>query len=338
MKRSINNAFEAFKKKVMSLYPKEFKLEVGKSGSLNGFATRRRIKPPKNQTFDPKWFLLSAKQKALEMFKPRTKVRLVLRARMERISSNADGESVIAIRNVPSKPKIIFKATKLDELWIEIMGQILENISAFRMSGSGWTFRSIVSLDIHAVKYKPLRGGMRIPLPKFLARKKALINMKHQREKKNKKDKQCFKFCVARCLNPVKIHPERITCQLEEQAEAFNFSGISFPTELHDIDRFERQNRGIAVNFLGYEDEGKKKIVFLLMVSNEEDRKVEVNLLLLEDRHFVLSNNLSRLLTCQMSNKNGKSFFVCVALILLQERKCWTSIMNIAKIIDFLKS
>jgi len=61
------------------------------------------------------------------------------------------------------------------------------------------------------VKYKPLRGGTYIPLPKFLASKKALINMKFKSEKRRNEDVQCFKLCTARALNPVKDHPERIT-------------------------------------------------------------------------------------------------------------------------------
>jgi len=122
------------------------------------------------------------------------------------------------------------------------------------MNGSGWTFHSIVSLDIHTVKYKPLRGGTYIPFPKFLASKKALINMKFKSEKRRNEDVQCFKLCTARALNPVKDHPERITRQLEKQAETLKFDGISFPMKLKDIKKFERQNPQISVKVLGYED------------------------------------------------------------------------------------
>jgi len=81
-----------------------------------------------------------------------------------------------------------------------------------------------VGLDIHIVKYKPLRGGTYIPLPKFLASKKALINMKFKSEKRRKDDVQCFKLCITRALNPVKDHLERITRQLEKQAETLNLA------------------------------------------------------------------------------------------------------------------
>jgi len=78
-------------------------------------------------------------------------------------------------------------------------------LAKFEMAtGSGWKFHSIVSLDIHTMKYKPMRGGSWVLLPKFLADRNALVNMKN-------KDNQCFKYCVANDLNPTKIHLERIT-------------------------------------------------------------------------------------------------------------------------------
>jgi len=146
----------------------------------------------------------------LEKFQSETKVRLVLKARMENVSPT-DGSSIVEFRNFQSKTAIVLESTNLDELWTDIVEQILENISVFQMNGSGWTFHSIVSLNIHTVKYKPLRGGTYIPLPKFLASKKALINMKFKSEKRRNEDVQCFKLCTARALNPVKDHPERIT-------------------------------------------------------------------------------------------------------------------------------
>ena len=106
-------------------------------------------------------------------------------------------------------------------------------------------------------------------------------------------------------LNPVKDHPERITRQLEKQAETLNFDGISFPIKLKDIKKFEQQNPQVSVNVLGYED----KKIFTLHISEMAEREHEVNLLLLEDKHFALINDLSWLLSHQMSNHKEKRFF-----------------------------
>ena len=244
------------------------------------------------------------KQKASEKFQRQTKARLVLKARMENVLPT-DGSSIVEVRNFQSKTAIVLESTNLDELWTEIVEQSLENIAVFQMNGSVWTFHSIVSRDIHTVKYKPLRGGTYIPLPKFIASEKALINMKFKSEKRRNEDVQCFKLCFARALNPVKYHPERITRQLEKQAETLKFAGIRFPMKLEDIKEFERRKRQISVNVLGYE--GKK--IFPLRISVMVEREHYVNLLLLEDKHFVLINDLSRHLSHQMSNHKEKRFF-----------------------------
>jgi len=47
-------------------------------------------------------------------------------------------------------------------------------------------------------------------------------------------DNQCYKWCVARKLNPITSHAERMTKYLREQAELLNFDGIEFPMELKD--------------------------------------------------------------------------------------------------------
>jgi len=112
--------------------------------------------------------------------------------------------------------------------------------------------------------------------------------MKFQSERKNKEDNQCFKLSIVRALNPVKIHPERITKQLEEQAETLNFDGIAFPVSWKGIDKFEKQNSKILVNVLGYEE----KNVHPLRISEMTERERKVNLLLLEGKHYVLINDL----------------------------------------------
>ena len=46
------------------------------------------------------------------------------------------------------------------------------------------------------MKYVPLGGSYYISLPKFLAAKKAIINLKNE-------DDECFKWAIIGALNPV---------------------------------------------------------------------------------------------------------------------------------------
>ena len=63
--------------------------------------------------------------------------------------------------------------------------KILEKIATFLANDSEIRFLSVIKLKLHTVRYKPLRGESYIPLPKELADKKAIINMKNS-------DNKCF--------------------------------------------------------------------------------------------------------------------------------------------------
>ena len=52
-------------------------------------------------------------------------------------------------------------------------------MATFKSMGSWWRLHSIIKLEIHTVRYNPLRGENYITLPKELANKKAIINMKN---------------------------------------------------------------------------------------------------------------------------------------------------------------
>ena len=72
-----------------------------------------------------------------------------------------------------------------------------------------------MSLNLHTVKYVPLGGSSYIPLPKFLAAKKAIINLKN-------KDDECFKWAIIRALNLVEKNSERIDKELRETSKVLN--------------------------------------------------------------------------------------------------------------------
>ena len=96
---------------------------------------------------------------------------------------------------------------------------MMKSMTNFQSMGSNWQFRNVVKLDINIIAYSPLRGNSYIPLPKKLADKNAIINMKNE-------DDQCFKWAVTRALNPVDKNAERIDKTLRKQAEKLKWDGI----------------------------------------------------------------------------------------------------------------
>ena len=167
------------------------------------------------------------------------------------------------------------------------------------MQGSNWTFKSIIALEIHTVAYEPLRGSSYIPLPRALATRKAIINLKNQ-------DDECFRWAVLRAMNPTDIHPERIDKNLKSKRDQINMDGIEFPVSLKSIDKVEKQNPSISINVFGYED-----CVYPLRVSKVVD-KTAINLLLISDdekQHYCLIENMSRLLSSQTGNQQHTSHY-----------------------------
>ena len=118
---------------------------------------------------------------------------------------------------------------------------LLERILNYQTK-SGWIFEYVVQFQIKFALYDPHRGSSYIPLPSFVAHKKAVINVKDQN------DQECFKWAVTSAVYPVKKEPQRLNNKMRENSEKFNWTGIDFPLSLKEIDKFEKQNDyGICV-------------------------------------------------------------------------------------------
>ena len=70
--------------------------------------------------------------------------------------------------------------TNEEDIYDTMVGIILENIAKYMAMGSDVRFHSIIQLEIHTVSYNPLRGETYIPLPKELAKKRAIINVQNK--------------------------------------------------------------------------------------------------------------------------------------------------------------
>ncbi|XP_065653011.1 uncharacterized protein LOC136080322 [Hydra vulgaris] len=116
-------------------------------------------------------------------------------------------------------------------------------------------------------------------------------------------DNQCFKWCIARALNPTNNYPNRVDKELKNEAEKINWDKIEFPVSLNQITLFEKNNHDISVNVYGFE-----KSVYPLRISKDNDRQHLIDLLLISDgekSHYCLIKSLSRLLSSQTSKRNS---------------------------------
>ena len=113
---------------------------------------------------------------------------------------------------------------------------ILENK---QLQKSGLSIKKVNKITIHYDKYDPTRAGQYIELPRWIALKKACINIKNY-------DNLCFKYCVWCKFHDIykKDHPERLY-HYNKYLQNDNFikwDGVEFPACNDDIDKFEEVN------------------------------------------------------------------------------------------------
>ena len=287
------------------------------ASALNRFTNQYAIEV--HAEHDPKSFLTTVKQSIISLLSNnrQTKFQMILKCVFEKTNLQT-GETVTTESAFRSVTEIILEATNIDDLYKKSTDQILEFFDTFENNGSGWVFKSIVSLEIHTVKYQPLSGSSYIPLPEYLAKKQALINLKND-------DQQCFKWAVTRAINPVEKNAERIDKKLRAKADTLNWNGITFPTPLSEIDKFERNNPTISVNVAGFAEKGScrdakyENTVYPLRKGHHSGREHHVDLLLFsgdaETKHYCVIKNMSTLLHGQ-TTKNHATHFYC--------RNCYT--------------
>ena len=178
--------------------------------------------------------------------------------------------------------------------------RLIELSQQLQNQGSGWQFSKVETLDINIDPFETLSGSSYIPLPKSIADKNAVINVK------NSDDNECFKWAVISAIYTAKNHPERLNKKMRIYSEKFNWKGIEFPVSLKQIDKFEKQNP-FAVNVFGIE--GEK--VYPLRISKEREKQV-IDLLLIskgETTHYCWVKNKSCLLSSQTSKHKSSRFF-----------------------------
>ena len=125
-------------------------------------------------------------------------------------------------------------------------------------------------------------------------------------------DEQCFKWAVIAALHheDIKQNPERISL-LRPYEKQYNYKQLEFPASIKKIDKFEKNNPGIAVNVL-FSKKKSQNIYTVRRSKHNVECKKQVNLLMAEDgekRHYTAIKNISRLLRSLNANHKGSYHF-----------------------------
>ena len=137
--------------------------------------------------------------------------------------------------------------------------KFLYRIGNWINEGSGGLIESVDAEYVNISVCSPLSGSTYIELPCRLKNSmKGLIKIKNS-------DNKYFLWCHIRYLNPLKIHPERITKADKNMVNDLDYEGIEFPVFKNDFSNIEKKNN-ICINVFCYEN----NLVYSVYVSNEK--------------------------------------------------------------------
>ena len=295
--KQIQKTLEEKEKKAVEERSRLFTPVVSRS-ALNEFVSVYTING--NQVYDGLTFLKNAEDsltRVLRENKP-TKVKLIFKCNFLK---KTDEGLVIKPFEFHSEKEENSEGMDENELYNVMIDTIEEKMQKLEVQETGWHFHSVISLELYTVEWVPLGPGSYIELPKELKNKNAITNIKNE-------DNKCFLWCVLRALNPKRDSPERLDKKLKEKENTLNMGGIEYPVKLLDINKFEKQNETISITVFGYNEKDK---VYLLRKSKHSNRSCKIKLLLIEKEgasRYCLINNISRLVSSQVSKHNGKRF------------------------------
>ena len=165
---------------------------------------------------------------------------------------------------------------------------------------SRFRFDEVLFLEVNFHWLNLTRGSSYLPLPDWIAKKKAIINPQND-------DEECFKWAVIAASKwlDIKFHPERVL-NLRKFADNYDWSGLKFPVSIKDIGKFENKNN-ILVNLLAVED----RDIYICRKSNyRHDHEINLIMISKDDRwHYTAIKSLSRLLAGRNSKHHGKQCF-----------------------------
>ena len=153
--------------------------------------------------------------------------------------------------------KSVYRGSNLDQIVDGMIDNMKFQIENPALLNSRFVFNEVLYLDVNFHQLNLTKGSSYLPLPDFIAKRKAVINPQDE-------DEDCFKWEIITVDKWMGIdsHPERVS-NLREFADHYDWSGLEFPVSLKQIGKFEAKNN-ISVNVLGLEG----KDIYILRNSN----------------------------------------------------------------------
>lgn len=270
--------------------------------ALNGTVQDITIRP-RNDTekFDLLRFYSALKSKLMAILLENKNrfgnIKFYLNTRVRMVRQRDGGEEESTVPHFRSTTFQVLDSEDLDHFLNQAFQQMQNAMEEFIHHGSNWRMESVLGLEIKAVPYQPLTAAKYRPLPAGIQQLRGIVNIQNN-------DEKCFLWCVLAALHPTNHNPQRVSHYHPFENE-LNVNGISFPTPISQIKKFEDQN-GISINVFGFEKE-----FFPLYISPLDHSTTKIDLLYVQgdgNSHYYLIKDLNRVLGFTKRCKNKHYF------------------------------
>ena len=198
-----------------------------------------------------------------------------------------------------SRPFILFNEFEVEQTVHRIIEEIEARNANFMRERSGLAIDEILGAVIHISLHRPLAGSSFQPLPPFLKKKEAIINVKNT-------DNRCFGYAVLSALHPALRDHSNRPSHYNRYFQQHQLNDIIYPVELNQIPKLENRI-GINLNIFGFSNGGVRR--FPIYISEKQYPKT-VNLLYW-DGHYAWIKNFDRLMFDLTKHKEPKHICMC---------------------------
>ena len=210
----------------------------------------------------------------------------------------------IRIMYTRSTPEEIIIGSETEEVAENLIMQLLQKYQdnlQNEMKGSDFIFNGINYLYYDLNRITISKGRYYIESPKWLKDKKCTINKKNT-------DNKCFQYAINLALNVTSIdkHHQRIS-KIKPFIDNYNWNDINFPAAKKDWNKFEVNNKNVALNILYVPFSTKKiEIAYKSKYNLIRDNQI-ISLMISNGKnwHYLIVTNLCGLFRGISSNHNS---------------------------------
>ena len=239
----------------------------------------------------------------INVYKAKGEWKLQISAEISFVSQKpgSDETRTMFTRSTPEEFMIGSETEEVAEnLIMSILQKYQDNLQN-KMKGSDFIFNGINYLYYDLNRITISNGGSYIESPKWLKDKKCCINQKNN-------DNKCFQYAATLALNFKNINrdPQRIS-KIKPFINNYNWKDINFPAAKKDWNKFEINNKNVALN-IKYVPFNTKKVEIAYKSKYNLIRDNQIILLMISDGknwHYLTVKNLSGLLRSISSNHDS---------------------------------